>query len=432
MVDQAPQDSQPANPPASQPVTPAAVLPRPRGGAGTAGLSPLELRFPTIEDLRAAAQLRVPRFAYDYVTGGCGENLSRERNRSALDAVRILPRYGQGRLAIVTEVDLFGRSYGAPIGVSPMGLGGLLWPHAEYHLAAAAQAARVPYVLATPAAASIEAIAPIAPDSFWFQLYPQPKDDHKLSFDLMRRARDAGAHVLVATMDTPVRAKRPQDARNRLQVPFRPNLRTIIDIATHPAWLAALLRHGTPRPENFATYLPPGANATQVSSFAQGSMRGGWEWEMLKRVREAWKGPLVIKGIIHPREAAMAARIGADGILVSNHGGRTFDAAPAAIDMLPAITAVAGSMTVLYDSGIRGGLDIARAIACGAQATFAGRPFLYSVAAAGPAGAAHVLELLTDELRQAMGQIGTATLAELGAAEVLHPGAIAVGAERMA
>ncbi len=208
-------------------------------------------RYPTIADLRKRARRRVPRFAFDFVDGGCGENEMRDHNRVALDAVRLVARYGLGAGAVSTEVELFGRRYAAPIGIAPMGMGGLLWPRAEIHLATAAQAMKVPYVLATPASASIEEIAAVAPDVFWFQLYGAPNNDNRITFDLVRRAEAAGAHTLVVTIDTPVRAKRPQDWRNGLSVPFKPNLRTIVDIATSPAWALEVLKRGVPRSANF-------------------------------------------------------------------------------------------------------------------------------------------------------------------------------------
>jgi len=410
-------------PPAGHNNPPPAIVPKARGGTGVEGLSPLELAYPTIEDLRRRAQQRAPKFAYDFVSSGCGENQAVARNRAAFDAVEILPRYGRGALAVDTSVELFGRRYAAPVGIAPMGLGGLLWPKMEEHLARAAQAANIPYVLATPASASIERIAELAPDVFWFQSYGQPANDYKVTFDLLRRAAAAGARALLVTIDTPVRAKRPQDARNRLAVPFRPRLGTMIDIALHPAWALETLRAGTPRCENFLAYMDGTPSADDVAKFVATQTRGGYEWATIQRLRDAWPNALVIKGVLHPKDAELAKSIGADGIVVSNHGGRTFDGAPAAIDLLPTIKQVVGDMTILLDSGPRSGLDIARAIAVGAHATITGRPFQYGVAAEGAAGARHAIHIFTDELRQMMGQIGVKTLAELAQVDTRHPAA---------
>jgi len=404
---------------------PASVENRNRGGTGAEGLPSAHKRYPTIADLRKRARSRVPRFAFDFVDGGCGENEVRDGNRVAFDAVKLVPRYGLGREAVATEIELFGRRYAAPIGISPMGMGGLLWPKAERHLATGAQAMNVPYILSTPASASIEEISKIAPGVFWFQLYGAPRNDNAITFDLVRRADAAGAHVLVVTIDTPVRAKRPQDWRNNLAVPFKPNLSTILDVARSPLWLAEVLRNGTPCPENFRAYAGPGASNAEVSACSSREIRGGFAWETVERVRKLWPRALVVKGIIHPDDAMRALALGADGIIVSNHGGRTLDAAPPSIDMLPAMVERVGSrMTVLLDSGIRTGLDVVRALALGAKCVFTGRSFLFGVAALGAPGGQHVVEFFADEIRMAMGQVGARTVAALPQVTVLHPNAL--------
>jgi L-lactate dehydrogenase (cytochrome) len=398
----------------------AAVAPRNRGASGTEGLAKREMQYPTVEDLRLKTQRRIPKFAFDFVSGGCGENLTVARNRAAFDAIEIVPRYGLGGLAVTTKVEIFGRTYAAPLGMSPIGLGGIVWPRMEQHLARAAQAANVPYTLSTPASTAIETIGEIAPDVFWFQLYAAPDDDFRISRDMLRRAERCGAKALLITIDTPVRAKRPQDMRNRLAVPFRPNLPTILDIALHPAWLLEVARYGAPKCENFVAYAGKDASPAELAGFVQRQSHGGFTWDAIRRLRDAWTGPLVVKGILDPRDAEIALEAGADGILVSNHGGRTFDGAPAAIDMLPIVKAVAGETTVLLDSGIRSGLDVVRALALGAKAVLTGRPFLFGVGALGPIGGTHVLDLLIDETRMAMGQIGARDLAEVAVAAVRH------------
>jgi (S)-mandelate dehydrogenase len=404
---------------------PAEVEHRRRGGTGAEGLPPLHRRYPTIADLRKAARRRVPRFAFDFVDGGCGENEVRDGNRVSLDAIKLVPRYGLGSGAVSTELDLFGRHYAAPIGISPMGMGGLLWPKAERYLAAASQAMKTPYILSTPASASIEEIAKIAPDVFWFQLYGSPGNDNAITFDMVRRAEAAGAHTLVVTIDTPVRAKRPQDWRNNLSVPFKPNLRTVIDVMTSPLWAIEVLKQGTPCPENFRAYAGPSASNADVSACSSRSLKGGFAWETIERVRKLWPRALVVKGIIHPDDAMRAVALGADGIIVSNHGGRTLDAAPSSIDMLPAVVERVGDrLTVLLDSGIRTGLDVARALSLGAKCVFTGRPFLFGVAALGAGGGTHVLEFFSEEIRMAMGQVGARDLAALRQTTVLHPAAL--------
>jgi L-lactate dehydrogenase (cytochrome) len=187
-----------------------------------------------IADLRRKAKSRVPRFAFDFIDLGIGEGRALERNRASLDAIEIVASYGYGQPIASTETTLFGRRYAAPLAIAPMGMCGLMWAGAEEYLAAAAQAARIPYTLATPGASSIERIAAIAPDMFWFQAGSMPRDDYAMTLDLARRAKDAGAHVLLATIDTPGSPQRPKDA---LTFPFRPSLRTIVEVAGSPAWL---------------------------------------------------------------------------------------------------------------------------------------------------------------------------------------------------
>ena len=233
---------------------------------------------------------------------------------------------------------------------------------------------------------------------FWFQLYRFPYNDHAITFDLVRRADAAGAHVLVPTVDSAGKSKRPRDIRNGVAVPFPINAGTVIQVVSSPFWAASLLKHGMPRTENLVPYAGP--NPSQLSTARTMQLRSGGShtWDELKRLRERWKRAFVVKGILHPQDAERAVALGADGIIVSNHGGRHFDGAPASIDVLPAIVAAVGARaTVMIDSGIRGGLDVVRALALGAKAGFTGRPFVYGLAALGPIGAAHVTDLFLDE-----------------------------------
>src|SRR6202047_4023621 len=229
--------------------------------AADAKAARLRRRFPTIDDLRARARWRVPRFAFDFVDGGANDETCVERNTAAFRAVELLPRYCVDTKGASTEVELFGARYAAPIGIAPMGSPGLMWPGAEEYLAHAAQRARIPFVLATPANAAIERIAEIAPDVFWFQLYRFPHNDHAITFDLVRRADAAGARVLVPTVDSAGKSKRPRDIRNGVAVPFPTTVKPASQVVTSPAWACSLLKHGMPRPENLVPYAGP--NPTQ-------------------------------------------------------------------------------------------------------------------------------------------------------------------------
>ncbi|MFD8338260.1 alpha-hydroxy acid oxidase [Streptomyces solisilvae] len=392
-------------------------------GSGVGREATWKRRLPTLADIERAARRRLPRFAYDFLAGGTGDDLGVRRNRAALDAVEIVPRYGELGAADTTT-SLFGRRYAAPIGISPAGLDGLAWPDATRLLADTAHAADLPYITGTLASASIEEVARRCGDRAWFQLYGIPADGHKVTFDLVSRAEAAGATALVVAVDAPVRSKRPRDLRHGLVVPFRPTLTTALQVAGAPAWALAALRSRVPVFANMGRYVaPPGRPATldEVAGFVQRELRGGFTWDEIAELRQRWPRALVIKGILHPADAERAVRAEADGVFVSNHGGRQSDAAPAAIDVLPAVArAVGGDATVLFDSGVRSGLDVSRAIALGADAAFSGRGFLLGLAAAGRRGGDHVAALLTDELRTAMGQFGVDRPERLRTLDIRH------------
>ncbi|GGG44574.1 lactate dehydrogenase [Caldovatus sediminis] len=395
-------------------------------GQGETEAARLRRRFPTYRALQQRTRRRVPRFAYDFVAGGVGDGAPNvAHNRAAMDAVRIVPRYGMDVSRVETGVRLFGRDYAMPVGVAPMGNTGLLWPRADAILAAAAQKARIPYVSSTVANVSIEDLGRIAPDVFWFQLYGLPAEDHRLSFDLVARAERAGAHALLLTVDVPVRQKRVHDIANGLSVPFRLRPRTLLDIAASPRWAIEVLRHGQPRFENFRKYLGEGAGTGELAAFVYNNMTSGLTWEVMARIRDAWPRALILKGPMHPEDAERAIALGFDGLLVTNHGGRQLDAAPASIDVLPAIVAQArGRATVLLDGSVRSGLDVARALALGAAATLAGRAFLWSVGALGEAGGDHATASFREEISTVFAQIGARSAEEAGRATVLHPNAV--------
>jgi L-lactate dehydrogenase (cytochrome) len=395
----------------------------PRDG-GAARAEQLRRRFPTIDQLRHRARWRVPRFAFDYVDGGANGEECARRNTAALSTVELLPRYCIDTAQVSTEVELFGRRYAAPFGIAPMGSSGLMWPGAEAALAQAAQQRRIPYVLATPANASIERIAALAPDVFWFQLYRFADNDHAITFDLVRRAEAAGAHVLVPTIDSAGKSKRPRDIRNGVRVPFKIGPKTFLQVATSPFWAMALWKAGMLRTENLVPYTTGPATRDSTAALMQVRASGSHTWEELARLRDRWKRPFVVKGVLHPADAERLAALGVDGLIVSNHGGRHFDGAPASIDLLPAIVAAAGPrVTVMIDSGIRGGLDIVRALALGAKAAFVGRPFLYGLGALGDAGARHVVDMFFDELRIEFQHVGARSVADAAIVATRQPGA---------
>lgn len=395
------------------------------GVSGGSREAKLRRRFPTVEDLRKAAERRIPSLGYETVAGGAGQNLAVKRNAAALDAIELVPRVGEDRGPVATDVTLFGRQYAAPIGIAPMGLQSVFWPGAERLLARAAQRARIPYTAGTVSGVALEELAKLAPDVVWFQLYRLARDDHRVGIDLVRRAKEAGAHVLVMTVDTPGRAKRPGELRNGLTLPFRPTLKTIAQAAVSPHWLTALWRNGQPNFPCLAPYCGPSPSKADIAWFAQREVGGAFTFEELKRYRDLWKGPMVIKGVMHPADAEKAVAIGLDGIQVSNHGGRQLEAAPAIADVLPAIaSAVKGRATILCDGGVRSGLDVARLVALGADAALAGRAFLFGVGAIGSDGADYVSDMLVEEISVAMRQLGTPDFASLRGLTIRHKAAL--------
>ncbi|MBX6427049.1 MAG: alpha-hydroxy-acid oxidizing protein [Variibacter sp.] len=385
----------------------------------------LKRRYPTIDDLRRRAKKRVPSFGFDYVEGGAGETEPNvARNRAALDAIEIVPRYGVENLPVSIEVELFGRRYAQPVGIAPMGLPGLMWPGGEYAFADAAQKARIPFTLGSSAGAPIERMAERAPDVIWYQLYRVPRDDLRINFDFVRRAEACGVHVLVLTLDVPARTKRPRELRNDLVIPYRPNFRTIRELLMRPAWLLALLKHGQPSFANYPRYVGENPSHAEVATFVKREVSGAFTWEEVKRFRDKWPRALVVKGILHPEDAERAVSLGVDGVQVSNHGGRQLEGAPASIDVLPAIAAQVGDRaTVLFDGGVRSGMDVIRAVALGAKATLTGRPFMYGLGALGPEGPAFVADFFEEEIRAALRQCGVRTLAEAASLAIRHPGA---------
>jgi (S)-mandelate dehydrogenase len=366
-------------------------------------------RFPTVDSLREQARRNSPHFAFEYADGGAGSDKGIARNRAALDAVEIVPRYGTLNPLPSTKVSLFGRQYSAPIGVAPMGSPAIVFPGADIHLARAAQQACIPYILGLIGGATIEAVADVAPDVFWFQMYRCRGGDRGITIDVLRRVQAAGAHVLVVTVDVPVRNVRPRELAVGLgrSSKFRPDARMLWEIAKHPSWARAMLAHGQPRFASLQHYAGQNAGLNQTIQFANREIGGVFSWEEIARYRDWWKGPLVVKGILHPADAEKAVSLGFDGMIVSNHGGRQSEALPASVDCLPAIIkAVGQKATVMMDSGIQSGADIVRALALGAAATFSGKAFLWSLGALGERGPDYLIQLLMEETQAALAQIG--------------------------
>lgn len=379
---------------------------------------------PTAMDLRARARRRMPRFAFEYMDGGAGDDAGIRRNWTALDAVELAPRYGRVVRPPACGITLFGKSYAAPIGVSPIGGPGTAYPGAETYLARAAQAHRVPYTLGVLSGVDVETAATMAPDVLWFQLYRFHRDNHRIGLDLARRAAAAGAQALVLTIDTPIRTVRPRETKSGIVNPFKLTMKLRLDALTSPWWLASMLRNGIPRFASLTPYMKPSATIAEAAEFIRQESGGAFTWDEIARYREVWRGPLILKGVLHPADAQKALALGVDGLFVTNHGGRQIEALPAPIDVLPAIAReVGGKAALIFDSGVRNGVDVARAVALGADAAFAGKAFLWSLGALGPEGPGHLMRVLTEDLRAALGQLGCFNVGELRGVARRHPGA---------
>ncbi|MBL8584714.1 MAG: alpha-hydroxy-acid oxidizing protein [Rhizobiaceae bacterium] len=369
----------------------------------------------TISDLRDQAKARLPKILFDWIEGGAGDEKGLRENESAFDPYRFLPRYLLDVTGRQQRKALFGHLYESPFGIAPTGYAGIFRPGADLILAETAQKAGIPFIMSGASVSSVEDAAKVAPDSLWYQLYAAA--DVEITRDLVARADRAGCHALVATIDIPIAGKRERDLRNGFDFPLRMSPGLLLDGFLHPAWTLNYLRTGgLPVMANWAPYAPRGANAVDVARLANSHSFCVQTWDHLELFRQIWPRKLVVKGVMHPEDAERAVSLGADGLIVSNHGGRQYDRSVPPLEMLPSLReAVGPDVTLMMDGGIRRGSDILTALCLGADFVFAGRPTLYGVSAAGAAGARRAVEILREELDNLMGQIGCL---DLGSADL--------------
>jgi L-lactate dehydrogenase (cytochrome) len=361
-------------------------------------------RYPSIDDLRTRAQQKIPKFAFEYLDGGCNEDVNLRRNTSELREVQLKPNYLRNHGGSSTKTKLFGIEYDAPFGISPIGLQGLIWPNSPEILAKAAFNHNIPFILSTVTTTSIERASELTEGKSWFQLY-HPTED-RLRDDIISRAAAAHCPVLVILCDVPSFGFRPRDIRNGLAMPPKMNLNNILQAFGRPHWSLQTLKHGIPSFANLLPYMPKGLDLNQLGKFMNDTFSGRLNEEKIKPIRDMWKGKLVLKGVASHYDAEQAIRLGIDGIIVSNHGGRQLDAGESSIKPLKTIAEKYGDqIEVMMDSGIRSGPDVARALASGAKFTFMGRSFMYGVSALGNKGGDHTISLLKTELQQVMEQI---------------------------
>lgn len=372
----------------------------------------IDTRYPSVNDLKKKASKRIPKFAFEYLIGGANEEINLARNKSDIQEITLMPEYLKAFDSCKTDTKLFDHEYDAPFGISPIGLQGLIWPNSPEILAKAAVEHNIPFILSTVTTTSIERIGDITGGKFWFQLY-HPAED-KVRDDVLLRAERAGCQVLVALADTPSFGIRYKDVRNGLAMPPKMSLRNILQIIAKPVWAMQTLYYGQP---NFATlkpYMPKHLNLRQLGKFMNDTFDGRLSEQKIKALRELWKGKLVIKGIVNEHDMEKAIACGADGIIVSNHGGRQLDAGESTIKPLKRLADKYGDkITIMMDGGIRSGPDIARCLASGARLTFMGRPFMYGTGALGTQGGYQVINLFKTQFKQVMEQLGCENVKDL-------------------
>ena len=359
----------------------------------------------SMADLKCRAKKRVPKFAFEYIEEGCNAGVAIQHNRHMLDSLRLEPHYLETYQAPNLTTHILGREYSAPYGIAPLGLTGLVWPQASVMHAKAARTANIPFVLSTVSTLALEEAAKHAQQNFWFQLYAP--SDLGIQDDLLARLKACGCENLVVTLDVPTPSRRLKAIKSGLSVPPKITLSSVIQSTMRPLWSIATLREGLPQFANLTPYMDQQTmSMDDAAEFIRTKLRDVVDEASLQRIRAQWSGKLIVKGVLSVTDAQRAVALGADAIIVSNHGGRQLDAAQSPVQVLPEIVAAVGNQCeVMVDSGVESGVDVARYMALGAKAVFAGRMFLYGVAAHGQAGADHAIELLRLELGQVMSQL---------------------------
>lgn len=370
-------------------------------------------RAHNIAQVRELARRRLPRAIWEFIERGTEDDLLINRNVAAMQALQLLPRTLRDVSQRTSEIELFGRRQPLPLVIAPTGVSDLLWYRGERAIAAAAAAAGIPFTQTTSSTTSFADIAKVATSGHWMQMYLWERRD--LSWRVVEAAAEQGADVIVLTVDTPMWPLREFNKRAGMSNPVRPNATLVADFLKRPSWfLSVIARYyaqgGLPQ---FANY-PPEVGGKLTGTVSRVANSDSVCWEDVAELRRRWKGRLVLKGVLSAEDARIALDHGVDGVAVSNHGGRNFDSSPPAIDVLAGIVdAVGDRTTVLFDSGVRRGADVVKALAMGAKAVLIGRATLYGCAAGGQAGAEHALNLLANEIDVAMAMVGVTSLDQL-------------------
>lgn len=364
---------------------------------------PYNPRYPSVEDLRRKARKKIPGFAFDYLDGGCNEEINLKKNTADIRKVELLPQYLKEHKGADMKTELFGQIYDTPFGIAPVGLQGLIWPNAPEILARAAHKHNIPFILSTVSTSSIERISEITEGKAWFQLYHPA--ENSLRDKIIKRAAEH-CPVLVILSDVPTFGYRNKEIKNGLAMPPRMTLKNMMQIMGRPEWAIKTLLNGQPSFQVLKPYMPKGMNMHHLGLFMNNTFDGRLNENKISEIRNKWKGKLVLKGIVHEADFQKCIQLGIDGIIVSNHGGRQLDAGESSIHSLKRLVEnYSGKMKIMMDSGIRSGPDIARTLASGAAFTFLGRTFMYGVAALGNEGADHTIVILKRQLQQVMDQL---------------------------
>lgn len=368
----------------------------------------------TADDMRLLARAALPKIAFDFIDGGVEDEDCLQSNRDSYRRYHLSPRYLVDVSKRDQSVDIFGTRYASPIGISPMGIAGFFRPGADLMLAHAAAAANVPYIMSSSACDSIERAMAIAPETTWFQIYGTKNP--AIVEDFVRRAAELKVKVLALTIDTPILGGRERNVRNGFTRPIKLTPGIVLQGLSRPRWTLDFLKHGgVPMMENWLPYSEKKDANSVADLFGSQTPAPAQTWEVLRTIRKLWQGPLLVKGVLHPGDAATCAAAGADGIIISNHGGRQLDRAPAPLDVLPRIRDTVGKdMVLIVDGGVRRGSDVVIARCLGADLCTFGRPAMFAVAGAGQPGAEKLLQIMQRQIDMILTQIGCASFRDLG------------------
>ncbi len=353
----------------------------------------------SIKDARELSRKRLPKLVFDFIDGASGDEKLAEINSRALDQIRLEPKVLRNVEKRSLKKKVLGYEFDFPFGFAPMGMTNLSWPGADSMLAAESARNNIPTCVSMASTTTLEKMYELSEGHSWMQLYIF--QDESFVMELLDRAKNTGYEVAILTVDVPVLSRRTRDDKNGFSYPFKIGPKQFFDFATHPTWSLSTLLSGIPKPMNYVT------SKSGDGIFKRKESRGSTDWNTLKRVRDKWKGKLIIKGVMSPDDAVKIKEAGADAIQVSNHGGRQLDSATAAINILPVIRkSVGNDFPLIFDSGIRSGSDIVRALAFGADYAMIGRPVMYAMGADGRKGLRRIVEIIKEEASTTLGLVG--------------------------